>query len=91
MNWDRIEGNWKDLSGYVKAQWDKLTDDDIKKIGGKRAQLETRIASRYGYEKEQVSKDIDRWLAETEFEEAPPPDSGPRNADRAAFEHGDKG
>ena len=29
MNWDRIEGNWKQFTGKVKEQWGKLTDDDI--------------------------------------------------------------
>ena len=26
MNWDRIEGNWKQLKGSVKAQWGRLSD-----------------------------------------------------------------
>ena len=30
MNWDRIEGNWKQLKGRVQAQWGKLTDDQLK-------------------------------------------------------------
>ena len=25
MNWDRIEGKWKQLKGSVKQQWGKLT------------------------------------------------------------------
>ena len=29
MNWDRIEGNWKQMSGKVRQQWGKLTDDDL--------------------------------------------------------------
>ena len=29
MNWDRIEGNWKQMSGKVRQQWGKLTDDDV--------------------------------------------------------------
>ena len=29
MNWDRVEGNWKQLTGKVKEQWGKLTDDDL--------------------------------------------------------------
>ena len=29
MNWDRIEGNWKQFKGKVKEQWGKLTDDDL--------------------------------------------------------------
>ena len=27
MNWDRIEGNWKQFKGSAKAQWGKITDD----------------------------------------------------------------
>jgi uncharacterized protein YjbJ (UPF0337 family) len=27
MNWDRIEGNWKQVTGKAKVQWGKLTDD----------------------------------------------------------------
>jgi uncharacterized protein YjbJ (UPF0337 family) len=29
MNWDRIEGDWKQFVGKVKEKWSKLTDDDI--------------------------------------------------------------
>lgn len=26
MNWDRIQGNWKQIIGKAKEQWGKLTD-----------------------------------------------------------------
>ena len=39
MNWDRIEGNWKQAKGKVKEQWGKLTDDDFDIVAGKRDQL----------------------------------------------------
>ena len=29
MNWDQIEGNWKQFTGKVKEKWGKLTDDDL--------------------------------------------------------------
>jgi uncharacterized protein YjbJ (UPF0337 family) len=29
MDWDRIAGNWKQLSGRIKEKWGKLTDDDL--------------------------------------------------------------
>lgn len=29
MDWDRISGNWKQLTGKLREQWGKLTDDDI--------------------------------------------------------------
>jgi len=36
MNWDRIEGNWKQIKGKAKAQWGKLTDDQLEVIAGRR-------------------------------------------------------
>jgi uncharacterized protein YjbJ (UPF0337 family) len=29
MNWDRIEGSWKELKGKIKEKWGQLTDDDL--------------------------------------------------------------
>jgi hypothetical protein len=39
MNWDRIEGNWKQVTGKAKEQWGKLTDDDLQVVAGRRDQL----------------------------------------------------
>jgi uncharacterized protein YjbJ (UPF0337 family) len=43
MNWDRIEGNWKQLKGKARVQWGKLTNDQLDVIGGKREQLVGRV------------------------------------------------
>jgi len=60
MDWNRIEGSWKQFSGKVKEQWGKLTDDDIAQINGNREQLEGKIQERYGKAKDEVRKDIAR-------------------------------
>jgi uncharacterized protein YjbJ (UPF0337 family) len=39
MNWDQIEGQWKELAGGVKEKWGKLTDDELTEVGGKRDRL----------------------------------------------------
>jgi uncharacterized protein YjbJ (UPF0337 family) len=62
MNWDRIEGNWKEFKGKAKAQWGRLTDDDLNVIDGHREQLEGRLQKHYGYAKDQAKKEIDNWL-----------------------------
>lgn len=62
MNWDRVEGNWKQFSGKIKEKWGQLTDDDISQINGKREQLEGKIQERYGQGKDQVKKDVDEFL-----------------------------
>jgi uncharacterized protein YjbJ (UPF0337 family) len=61
MDWDRVEGNWKQLTGKVKEKWGKLTDDDLTAIGGKREQLEGKIQERYGYAKDQARREVDDW------------------------------
>ena len=62
MSWDVIAGNWKQLTGKVKEQWGKLTDDDLAKVAGKREQLEGMLQERYGYGKEQAKKNVDEFL-----------------------------
>ncbi len=52
MNWDRIEGNWKQMMGRVREKWGKMSDDDLEKIGGRRDQLVGRIQERYGIARE---------------------------------------
>ena len=56
MDWNRIEGNWKQFSGRVKEKWGKLTNDDLDVINGRRDQLEGKIQERYGIAKEQGAK-----------------------------------
>ena len=40
MDWDRVQGSWKQSTGRVKEKWGKLTDDDLNAINGRRDQLE---------------------------------------------------
>ena len=61
MNWDRIEGNWKQFTGKVRQQWGKLTDDDLDQIGGRREQLSGRIQEVYGVSKDEADRQIERF------------------------------
>lgn len=61
MNSDMIAGNWKQLTGKVKEQWGKLTDDDLTVIEGKRDQLVGRVQERYGIAKEQAEEQVSAW------------------------------
>ena len=58
MDWNRVEGNWKQMKGKVKEKWGNLTDDDLTAVNGKRDQLEGKIQERYGLAKDQVKKDL---------------------------------
>jgi len=64
MNWDRIQGNWKQFRGRAREAWGKLTDDDLDQAAGKRDQLVGRIQERYGVAKDEAERRVDRWGAE---------------------------
>ncbi|WP_188967129.1 CsbD family protein [Neoroseomonas lacus] len=61
MNSDMIAGNWKQLTGKVKEQWGKLTDDDLTVIEGKRDQLVGRVQERYGIAKDKAEEQVSSW------------------------------
>jgi uncharacterized protein YjbJ (UPF0337 family) len=58
MNWDIVEGNWKQFKGKVKAQWGKLSDDHLDVIAGKRDQLLGKVQELYGITKDEAEKQI---------------------------------
>jgi uncharacterized protein YjbJ (UPF0337 family) len=62
MDWNRVEGNWKQVKGKVKEKWGRLTDDDLDVINGRQDQLEGKIQERYGIAKDQAKKDVDAWF-----------------------------
>jgi uncharacterized protein YjbJ (UPF0337 family) len=62
MNWDRVEGNWKQLKGKAREKWGKLTDNDFEAIAGKKDQLIGRIQERYGISKDEAQKQADEWV-----------------------------
>jgi len=70
MNWDQMEGKWKQLKGSAKEQWGELTDDDLDVINGKRDQLIGKLQQRYGLAREDAKKRADAWL-KTMREESP--------------------
>jgi uncharacterized protein YjbJ (UPF0337 family) len=62
MNWDRVEGNWKQLTGKAREKWGKLTDNDFEAIAGKKDQLIGRIQERYGISKDEAQTQADEWV-----------------------------
>lgn len=61
MNWDQIQGKWKQAAGAVQKQWGKLTNDDLDQIRGDRTRLAGILQERYGTAKEEIEREIDRW------------------------------
>jgi uncharacterized protein YjbJ (UPF0337 family) len=64
MNEDIFKGQWKQIRGKAREWWGKLTDDDLDKVNGRMDQMVGRLQERYGYSKEEASKEVSRRLQE---------------------------
>ena len=62
MNWDQIEGRWKQLTGDIKTKWGRLTDDDVDAIDGQQDKLVGRIQEAYGIEREEAESQVREWF-----------------------------
>lgn len=62
MNWNIVEGNWKQLKGKAKIQWGRLTDDQLVVIAGKRIELAGEVLEAYGIEKDDVERRMKRFV-----------------------------
>lgn len=51
---DRIEGNWKQITGRIKHQWGKRTDDDLDEAKDRRDHLIGKMQECYGIAKEEA-------------------------------------
>ena len=61
MNWDQIEGNWKQWRGKAQEQWGDITGDEMDRVEGKRDQLVGLVQERYGHAKEDAEREVDSW------------------------------
>lgn len=58
---DKIQGNWKQMSGSVHHEWGKLTHNDVEEIKGDVEKLAGKIEERYGVTKTEARKQIEHW------------------------------
>lgn len=61
MNWNMLEGKWKEVKGSIVERWDMLTHDEIDQIDGKKEKLEGMIQQKYGITQIEAEKQVDEW------------------------------
>jgi uncharacterized protein YjbJ (UPF0337 family) len=61
MNWDRIEGSWKQFKGQAQQQWGKLTNDELDQVEGRREELVGRIQEKYGIARDEAERQVRDW------------------------------
>lgn len=58
MNWDRMEGEWKQRRGKAVHHWGKLMNDELAAIAGKYEELVGKLQERYGIAKEAANRQV---------------------------------
>jgi uncharacterized protein YjbJ (UPF0337 family) len=61
MNWDMIEGNWKQFKGQARQQWGKLTENELDQVEGRREELVGCIQEKYGIERDEAERQVRDW------------------------------
>lgn len=61
MNWDQVQGNWKQFTGKAREKWGELTGDEIEQAAGNRDQLVGKVQERYGVAREEAERQVDEW------------------------------
>jgi len=60
---NRIQGNWKLMSGSVRHEWGKLTHNDVEQIKGDVEVLSGKIQHHYGVAEAEARKQIEQWAS----------------------------
>ena len=63
MNTEILQGKWHQLKGSARAQWGKLTDDELDQVDGNAEKLVGLVQERYGYAKQRAEQEVDSFLA----------------------------
>ncbi len=66
MNWDQIEGNWRQFKGEAKRRWGKLTDDDLNVIAGHKEKLLGKLQERYGKSQDELEQEVEDFCTDCE-------------------------
>ncbi len=61
MNWDRIEGQWKQRRGKAVHQWGRMMNDDLAAIAGKYEELVGTLQEKYGIARQEAKMQVDEF------------------------------
>ncbi len=61
MNWDQLEGEWKQRRGKAIHLWGKSMNDDLAAIAGKYEELVGRLQEKYGIAQDEADEQLRRF------------------------------
>jgi uncharacterized protein YjbJ (UPF0337 family) len=61
---ETFERHWQQLRGQMRGWWDRLTEADLEKVAGQKAQLIRLVQEKYGYAWECAEQEVDHRIRE---------------------------
>ena len=61
MDWNRIERDWWQYKLSAKRRWDRLSDNELTQVNGKRDELCAKIQQAYGISRREAEMQIADW------------------------------
>ncbi len=61
MNWDTIEGSWKQIAGRAQSKWGDITGDEWSSIKGRRDEIVGLLQKKYGHTRDVAEQEVDNW------------------------------
>ena len=71
MIWDRIESDWERFRHAAKRRWDRLGEQQLHAIKGRRYVLAARMKEAYGISSQEAERQIADWQARLDAPPAP--------------------
>lgn len=59
MNSDIAKGKWNQVTGKVKQQWSKLTDDEVEEMEGNFEMFYGKMQEKYGMSRDKARKEFE--------------------------------
>ena len=61
MNWVRLEGSLREMTGRIKQHWGRLVSDNETETDGQHDELVGKIQQTYGISRDEAERQINDW------------------------------
>ena len=61
MNWDRLQGSLREMTGKIKQHWGRLVSDNATETDGQHDELVGKIQQAYGISRDEAERQINDW------------------------------
>ena len=61
LDWGAIQADWNQFKAQAKRRWDRIGEQQLHAIGGRRALLAARVKEAYGLSNEDTERQLSDW------------------------------